>query len=306
MLGTLHVSGAVLSLAELDAPFAVTSGTTDSGVFHAVLDGEAWAIVDDREPIRLAPGKAAFLPGGAAHLIASDPEPRVVPVPVAVNTSGRFPTMRIANGGVRTRVLCGTITLDRSPVLSPVTALPDLVVTGTDTSAGWVHTTVRLIADELAEQLPASEVVVARLTDVLVVRAVREIIADGLGDGWIAGLRDPAIARALALVHARPDRVGSVSDLAREASMSRSSFYEHFAAVVGMAPGEYVARWRIHMACGRLAGTTQSIAAVARDVGFRTEAGFSTAFRRMVGVPPSVYRRASRDAGAPRSAPIGP
>ena len=73
VLGTLHVSGAVLSLAELDAPFAVTSGTTDSGVFHAVLDGEAWAIVDDREPIRLAPGKAAFLPGGAAHLIASDP-----------------------------------------------------------------------------------------------------------------------------------------------------------------------------------------------------------------------------------------
>lgn len=292
LLATIRVTGAVLSLAHLEAPFAVTSGALATGVFHAVLSGAAWASTETgREPVPLEPGQVALFPTGAEHVIASSPKPRVQPVAVSASGNGPVPTMHVETGGPETRILCGTITFDDSPVMAMAAGLPDMVVTGTDSSNDWVRSTVQLMADELATAGAASEVVAARLADVLVVRALREMVAAGLGDGWAAGVRDPQVARSLAAIHASPSSAWTVAELAREASMSRSSFYERFTEVVGLPPGEYVARWRIHVACGRLRETSDPVSAVARKVGFLTDAGFSTAFKRMVGVTPSTYRR---------------
>lgn len=294
VLATLRVEGAVLSIAHVEAPFAVTSGRPGTGVFHAVLRGEAWAATASGPAVRLEPGRVAVLPSGAEHVISSAVEPDVKPVPVTVDDAGALPAMRVANGGALTEVLCGTITFEESPAMSITAALPEMVVTGSDTSAGWVQSTVALVADELGQALSASEVVAARLADVLVVRALREMVWDGVGHGWAAGVRDPAIGRSLALIHGDPAGVGSVADLARAASMSRSLFYERFSRVVGVSSGEYAARWRIHVACGLLRKTSQPVSSIARGVGFRAEAGFSTAFKRLVGVPPSAYRRQVR------------
>jgi AraC-like DNA-binding protein len=286
--------GAVLSLAHLEEPFAVASGRPSTGVFHAVLSGSAWArTVDAEPPVQLVPGQVAIFPSGAEHVISSNPEPTVAPVPVSASGDGPVPTMRVENGGPLTEILCGTITFDESPIMSVAGALPDMVVTGRDGSADWVRSTVELMAEELHGDVPASDIVAARLADVLVVRALREMVGDGLGVGWAAGLQDPQLAHALAAIHGDPSQPWTAASLARLATMSRSSFYERFTDIVGTAPGEYLARWRIHLACSMLRDTPQPVSAVARAVGFTTDAGFSTAFKRLVGTAPSTYRRQS-------------
>lgn len=294
VLDTIKVTGAVLSVAHLEEPFAVTSGRPSTGVFHAVLSGEAWAwSTQADEPALLGPGQVAVFPGGTEHLIASAPRPPVTPVPVSASGPGPLPTMRVANGGPVTRLLCGTITFETSPAITVTDALPDVIVTGADPARDWVRSTVEMIAEELAEGRPASTVVAARLTDVLVVRALREMVLTGHGSGWAAALGDPRLADALAAIHARPGDDWTVTGLARVASMSRSSFYERFTATVGVPPGEYLARWRIHVACGLLSTTSTPIGSIARASGFATDAGFSTSFKRLVGMPPSHYRAAT-------------
>jgi AraC-like DNA-binding protein len=289
VLATIKVAGAVLSLAHLEAPFAVASGRPSTGVFHAVLTGEVWAsTVEQGDARRLGPGQVAIFPAGDEHIIASGPQPQVSPVPVSASGDGPLPSMRVANGGPLSTVLCGTITFEDSPIIAIADSLPSMVVTGCDASSDWVRATVELIADELRADAPASTVVASRLADVLVVRALREMVTMGLGDGWAAGVREPEIAKALAAVHADPSAPWTVGELARLATMSRSSFYERFTETVGTPPGEYVTRWRIHVACGLL--TSNPVSTVARRVGFKTDAGFSTAFKRLVGVPPSKYR----------------
>ncbi|NNF65710.1 MAG: AraC family transcriptional regulator [Acidimicrobiia bacterium] len=293
VMATIRVSGAVLSLAHLEAPFTVASGEVSTGVFHAVLDGEAWAtLVAGGEAVHLRAGQVAVFPSGAAHVIASNPEPRTAPVPVSAGGDGPLPTMHVAGDGPTTRILCGTITFEDSPVFTVADTLPDMVVTGSEASPDWVHSTVELIADELSSDIPASRVVAERLADVLVVRTLREIVGTGLGAGWAAGLRDVQLASALAAFHRDPGSTWTVAALADAASMSRSSFYERFTTVVGSAPGAYVTRWRIHLACGRLR-SGESVSMAGRAVGFATDAGFSTTFKRLIGMTPSAYKRSA-------------
>lgn len=293
VLASIKLSGAVLSVAHLEAPFTVTSGVVPTGVFHAVMSGEAWAsLADSGEAVHLVPGQVAVFPAGAEHLITSAPVPEAVPVPVSASSDGPIATMRVENGGPVTEILCGTITFADSPVLSLTEALPDMVVMGSDSTNAWVRSTVEFITQELTGKVPASTVVAERLADVLVIRALREMVHSGVGEGWVAGIRDPQLAPALAAIHSHPEGPWTAAGLARLSSMSRSSFYERFRRVLGVPPAEYLAIWRVHIACGLLETTVQSIGSIGRTVGFTTEAGFSTAFKRMVGVPPSAHRRA--------------
>ncbi len=293
VLASIRVTGAVLSLAHLEAPFAVESGRTASGIFHAVLSGVAWAAVDGAEAVRLEAGQVAVFPSGASHAISSDAAPTVPPVPVSAEGDGPLPTMRVAGGGPPTRILCGTIGFDDSPALSMTAGLPPIVVTGTNATVDWTRSTIELIAEELRDDMPASAIVAARLADVLVMRALRETAASGAGTAWLAGATDSRLAPALAALHTEPDGPWTVASLAERASMSRSTFYERFRSVVGVPPGEYVTRWRMHMACRLLRDSTEPVGAIGRRVGFDTDAGFSTAFKRVVGTTPSRYRRAN-------------
>ncbi|MFW2340741.1 MAG: cupin domain-containing protein [Acidimicrobiia bacterium] len=293
ILASVKLTGAVLSVAHLEAPFTVASAVVPTGVFHAVMSGEAWAsLADAGEAVHLGAGQVAVFPAGAEHLITSAPEPESPPVPVSASGHGPIATMNVMNGGAITEILCGTITFADSPVLAVADVLPQMVVTGTEASNGWVRSTVELISEELIGDVPASKVVAERLADVLVVRALREMVQSGIGDGWMAGVRDAQLAPALAAIHSHPERPWTATSLARLSSMSRSSFYERFRRVMGIPPAEYLATWRVHVACGLLETTDQSIGSIGRTVGFTTEAGFSTAFKRMVGVPPSAHRRA--------------
>jgi AraC-like DNA-binding protein len=292
VLGSIRVRGAVLSLALLEAPFTVSSGRIAHGVFHAVLSGRAWASTSEHDAAHLEPGQVALFPTGASHIISDAPEPTAPPVPVSASLDGNIPAMRVETGGPLTRILCGTIEFDRSPVFDPSSGLPQMIVTGQDKRSDWVRSTVLLIAEELAEGAPASAVVAERLADVLVLRALREVVSGTSGDAWIAGVRDPRLAAAVGAIHAEPGHPWTVAELAHLSAMSRSSFYDRFTSVVGLPPGEYVARWRVHTACMQLRTTDLAVSSIGRQVGFSTNAGFSTAFKRLVGVSPRQYRYA--------------
>ena len=133
----------------------------------------------------------------------------------------------------------------------------------------------------------------ARLTDVLVIYIIRSFI-DSLPDGeagWLAALRDPVLADALGLIHGSPEAAWTVDELARHVGLSRSAFFARFRDRVGETPAEYITRWRMHAATRLLREDRLSVAATARRVGYRTEAAFSNAFLRVMGVRPGAYKR---------------
>jgi AraC-like DNA-binding protein len=140
--------------------------------------------------------------------------------------------------------------------------------------------------------------VITRLADVLVIQAIRTWLESAPRTGWLGALADPQIGRAIALVHRAPERDWSVAALAAEVAMSRSAFAARFTALVGEPAMAYVTRWRMHLALERLTGG-QTVARIAGDLGYRSEAAFSRAFTRVVGESPSAARRSGL-----RAAPV--
>jgi AraC-like DNA-binding protein len=168
-------------------------------------------------------------------------------------------------------------------------------VTGTWSSpqVEWLQSTLRFIAAEAREMRPGGEAVITRLSDILVIQAIRSWIAhDPAGQrGWLGALQDRQIGRALAVVHRDPARAWSVSSLAAEAAMSRSAFAARFTELVGEPAMRYVARWRMHAALRSLKEDGVRLGELAGRLGYRSEAAFSRAFKRFMGVSPGAVRR---------------
>ena len=141
---------------------------------------------------------------------------------------------------------------------------------------------------------PGARAAAARLFDALLIAAIRRWLdrqADGEPPSWLRGLRDPVLARVLAMLHERPAEPWTVELLANEVHISRATLARRFAEVVGEPPLTYLARWRMHLAAQRLKYTTDTIEAIAREVGYTSEYAFNRAFARHRGQPPGRYRR---------------
>jgi AraC-like DNA-binding protein len=138
--------------------------------------------------------------------------------------------------------------------------------------------------------------VLAKLSELLFVEAIRTYIESTPQNerGWFAGLRDPHISRALALMHANPGRAWTVDDLGREAGISRSALAERFALLIGEPPMQYLTRWRLALAARALKEGRQPIVRIAEDIGYESEAAFNRAFKRELGMPPAAWRRQNR------------
>jgi AraC-like DNA-binding protein len=137
----------------------------------------------------------------------------------------------------------------------------------------------------------------ARMSEMMFVHAVRRYtdMLPAEGVGWLTALRDRFVGRALALMHEQPARPWSIEELGRHVGLSRSTLHERFVHLVGLPPMQYLAQWRMQAAARLLLETRASIAAVALDVGYDSEASFTRAFKRAVGKPPAAWRR-ERDA----------
>lgn len=204
-------------------------------------------------------------------------------------------TIRLGGGGARTRVVCGFLGAENLRQNLVVSSLPPAVCLDLRRSGAvdWVQSTFQYAAVELARGRLGSETVLAKLSELLFVEAVRSY-AESLPPeqtGWLAGLRDPYVGRALALLHGNPKEEWTVQRLGREVGLSRSAFADRFLHVMGMSPMQYLATWRMQLARQELLHSHKSLAEIADLVGYESEAAFSRAFKRLVGKPPGTFRR---------------
>ncbi len=300
ILDSIRMRGAIFSRASLAAPWGVASGTSGTGMFHAVVSGRAWAQLAAGGPaVELERGDVVLMPFGDDHLMTDEPGRLTRPIAELSTVDGTGMGQLLVEGtGSHTSLICGTVDFDppgAHPVLSVLPRLIPVRATADGRSARVIEDLIRMIADEVDSHVPGSEAVIARLTDVLVVYVLRNYITtldEGEG-GWLGGLRDPIVAEALGLIHRRPEHGWTVEELARAVGLSRSSFHQRFRRAVGEPPAEYLTRWRVHLAARLLRDEGCSVAAAARRVGYATEAAFSNAFVRVMGTRPGAYKRAA-------------
>lgn len=301
ILQRIRLDATVFSCAEMDAPWAVHTDGAVMGIFHAVVEGACWIKLEETSQVqRLEKGDIVFLPYGSAHILCDDLQTPVVPIrSLAVRREGRaVGEVRIRGFGEHTSVICGKFSFEQSDVHPLLSSLPKLLHYRheDDESTAWVHSTMQLIRRELDATHPGSETVITRLTDVLLVYALRYYISS-LPDheqGWLLGLKDPQVGRALDLMHLAPEEKWTATGLARRVGMSRSAFFARFTELLGEPPQQYLTRWRMYLAARALRRGQHSMAEIAADVGYSSEAAFSKAFKRRVGLAPAHYRKRSR------------
>jgi transcriptional regulator GlxA family with amidase domain len=210
--------------------------------------------------------------------------------------------LHFGGGGEATRLVCGYMVCDPRLIQPLLAALPRLATVSLRSvgETHWLEASLRHVAQEINSLGPGAEGVLAKLSEVMVVETLRRYLAQLPPEhtGWLAGLRDRAVGKCLALMHAQPAHPWTVDAMAREVGASRSVLAERFTHFVGQSPMQYLGRWRMALATNYLRRSTLSVARVAEEVGYESDATFSRAFRREFGVPPATWRR---DNGPPGS-----
>ncbi len=214
-------------------------------------------------------------------------------------------TVNHGGGGEATRIVCGFIESSEFLFTPVFRTLPPLWIdrTGDDKVSALLTATVREILALADTAAPGTELMLGRLMEMLFVEVLRRYAAKlpASATGWFAALNDPILGRALQFVHGDPVRRWTVDDLARETGTSRTVLGERFNAIMRQAPMEYVTGWRMQLAADRLRNNDDSLAAIAADVGYESEAAFKRAFKRVTGVTPGRWR--GGDMGNPSQDP---
>jgi AraC family transcriptional activator of mtrCDE len=255
---------------------------SDHGMFHLIDTGVCWVRTAALpEPVRLAAGDLIVFPQGAAHVLGATPDGRSAP-------EARFTSM-----------LCGEFEFATGRRNAIVDALPPCFVVREQDSGMQFRQLAQLMLHEARGSSFGSRAILDKMADTLFVMALRHHIEHTPDRrGLLAALTDPRLVQALEAIHMHPGRDWTVAALAEAAHMSRTAFANHFAAVLGAGPIEYLTQWRMSEARRLLADPRTSVAAVASDLGYRTEAAFRRAFKRVTGVGPGVVRRQERGADA--------
>jgi AraC-like DNA-binding protein len=261
--------------------------------YHVLTGGGCWAGIPGEEMVELNAGDVVVFPQGDPHIMASSPVPRAEAALYAA-TPGHFPeTLRLGvDGPPGAAMVCGFFGCDRHPFNPLLATLPRrLHVRGLP--GGRLEVMARQVAEESQAKRAGSEGVLRRLAEVMFIEVLRQYL-DGLPSeqtGWLAGLRDPQVGRALALIHSRPGHPWTLQELAREVAGSRSRLSEGFTYLVGCPPMQYLTQWRMQLAATRLTPGGPKVAAVAAEVGYESEAAFSRAFKKVTGLAPTAWRR---------------
>ncbi|MGY1733729.1 AraC family transcriptional regulator [Geodermatophilus sp. SYSU D01045] len=299
VLADLRIRGTFYCRAEATAPWGVEMPALAGCMsFHVVTRGACLLEVDG-ERHELGVGDLALVPHGRGHLLRSGPG-----APVAGRADllpqrylgDHYSVLRLDGGGSPATMVCGVVEPDRPGAAHLLGLLPPvLVVDGSDPArTGWLPLLLRVLADEAAVDRPGAEAVITRLADVVVVQAVRAWLdTAATGPGWLRALRDPQVGRAVASLHREPGSAWTLTRLAREARMSRSSFAARFTELAGEPVMHYLARWRMHLATVAL-GQGARVGELAGSLGYESEAAFSRAYKRIVGVPPTATGAAAR------------
>jgi AraC family transcriptional regulator, alkane utilization regulator len=303
VLRLARLSGAVLIDAHAHGSWcvAVPPGASSARMFaHVVVEGECRLKAGDENPVVLESGDFALVSRGEAHLIGSDLDARAVSLASLQSPpmAGDLEAVTIGAGGSRTRWLALAFTCDRHLAEPLLTALPIVFradLRGSD-ALRWLPESLGFSLSVSDAPRAGAGATAARLSELALVEALRRHV-QGLprgGTGWLAGLNDRYVGRALALVHGRPSEDWTVEKLARQVGLSRSALAERFSDVMGEPVFAFLTRWRLQLAAEELLTTPRTIAAIAHAAGYESAGAFSFAFKRSFGKPPSVWRKKAK------------
>lgn len=303
VVASLKVHSSVYCRTELHAPWGFAVKPSDVSVFHVITEGGAWLEVDDvPEPMQLEVGDVVLLVTGRGHRLADDPGSYTEWLDdILERTPPVDQTLSYGGSGRATHMVCGGFQVAgalHNPLL--LSLPPVLRLSGSDPrSRQWVDAFLTLLRVESDQYRPGSQVMLARLADVLVTQTIRTFIAS-LTDTdrpTLATFRDPRIARAIGLFNSDPAHPWTVEDMASEVAMSRSSFAAAFRQVTGESPIRYLTRCRLARAASLLASCDLTVLAIAQEIGYDSEASLARAFSRAFGSAPGAYRRQMREHG---------
>jgi AraC-like DNA-binding protein len=296
----LRMDGAFYCRSELSAPWGMTLHPMPGYLwFHVVTNGAVLLDVDEQHSQWLHPGDVTLVPHGKGHSLRSEPG---VPAPEVLDLereqpSDRYEILRHGQGGAPTTLICGAVRFDHPVAANLVGMLPQMIhIAASDgPRANWMYGLFQLMAAEARDFQPGGEAVITRLADVLVIQAIRAWLetAPAARTGWLGALQDQQIGRALALIHRDPARPWTVASLANELALSRSAFAARFTELVNEPVMQYVTRWRMQIAKSALETDGSTVAELADRLGYRSEAAFARAFKRVIGAPPGAVKRRS-------------
>ena len=294
IVGLLQPNASFSKLVLGSGAWAVRRSDDDGRPFYcAVLEGACLLSVAGQAPITLEQGDFVLVPAAFDFSTSSlEPPPPGVETRRTEISPGVF-RLGDPDDPPDVRMLVGHCAFVADDARLLVSLLPQLVhVRGHDR----LTTLVELVNGETRADRPGREVVLARLLEILLIETLRSTACAVAPPGLLRGLADDQLAVALRRMHERPTHAWTVVELAREAALSRSTFFERFRREVGVAPMEYLLGWRMALAKDLLRREKVGVAQVARRVGYSSASTFSVAFARSVGMPPVVYAREQRTA----------
>lgn len=318
VLKVVKLQGAIFYNAEFSAPWTMhTPSSIEVGpqlapgagtvvLFHLITDGCAYAHLDGTRRVPLAAGDLVIFPHGDSHVIANGKltAPLNSPQDLAQILSQKLKLLRRGGGGDVTRFVCGFLTFESQLSDVLLRSFPPILKVNIRSDAGgqWLENSIQFAVGEAAAARPGADAMLARLSEVLFVEAVRRYINDLPAEetGWLAGVRNPEVGKALALIHREPTNEWTIASLASKVGTSRSVLAERFRHYLGEPPMTYLTRWRLLLGARLLTSGNSSVAEIAEDVGYESEPAFSRAFKREFGVPPARFRTESR---TPRNPP---
>jgi len=314
VLKSVRLEGAVYRDAEFSAPWCVQAkygletasdqlaGAEHIMFFHFLIEGRCKVrLAAGGEVLEAGAGDMVLLPQDDTHIMGSDLQLEAVAtdavVEAAARAQGGLVPLRAGGGGAITRFVCGYVACSRSVCRPLVEALPRAlcIPIGDGSASTALRELLRMGVRESSGVRPGSSSLLAKLSELMLVEALRRHV-ESLppdGKGWLAGVRDAQVGRALALLHHDPGRSWTVDELAREVALSRSALAERFNALVGEPPIQYLMRWRLALAAHMLRSGRDAIVRVAERSGYESEAAFNRAFKREFGMPPAGWRRAA-------------
>jgi AraC-like DNA-binding protein len=317
VLKAVALKGALFYNAEYSAPWsfrAPSSGVLasqlgpDGGhviLYHLVVEGSAWAQLEDGPRISLQAGDLVVFPHGDSHLMGNGSRSEAVDHGKELQRilAQGVKISRAGGGGPVTRFICGYMVCD--PELTPrvLAGLPPVFTINirNDEPGAWLENSIRFSVSNAGSAAAGADVVLAKLSEVLFAETLRRYLAvlPAEQKGWLAGVRDPAVGKALALLHRHPGHPWTIASLAKGVGVSRAGLAQRFQHYLGEGPIGYLTRWRMQLGARVLSNSSQSVAQIAARVGYDSEAAFNRAFKRQFGSPPARFRRTML--GAPHS-----
>ncbi|WP_375776029.1 AraC family transcriptional regulator [Bradyrhizobium sp. ma5] len=312
VLKTVRLTGAIFFERHLQAPWvgesppsaAIASMVMPEAEhvisFHAILAGSCWAglATGSGSSQRFNAGHIVIYPMGDANVLSSAAGMRGVPdlQEYARRKDRPLPIVTRMNnqGDDYCHLVCGYFGCDARPFNPLLEALPRMLLSQMSAPAqSWLASLLRVAAEEASRGGAGSESLLAKLAELMFVEVVRQYLMhlpDG-SKGWLSGLKHQHVGHALRLMHGQPQRPWTLSELAREVGLSRSVFADRFTHYVGVSPMHYLGRWRMQLAIRHLSNAGVSVAQAGVEVGYESEAAFSRAFKKYVGVSPGSWRK---------------